>query len=455
MPTPPGGRRRQSTDGKSTQASGGRHLPSSGGRHLPSADERRPGSERRRPRQSEADRNQPADGRLQASDGLRPSSDAENWLQGSGRLQGTDAWLGSESWRRGSDNGSTDSSSSRRRRADEGLTGTSSSRLGGSGSRSTGADGRLAGSSASWLKAPDSASAEAPGTQPLRTTSIPSYTQVPAGRRLGDPPPRPATQAPPPEPPEPPERFKRSEDSPGLARAVLFAILLLALSVPVALYVFSDRGDTADQAVNESLPVGADDRLPTNPDSTKPSAMPSATPTPSERPTATPTATPTSERSESTVPRDPTRSQSVGPTRATTGPVNPPTQPPSSTQAPSPTDDGSMFPRELELFNLIDNARVDRGCARLKRDSDLTGNARSYAENQAGSGSNTTGGGTDAIAEANSPNAAFDALQQSYSGVLFDCGRDTLGIGFADVKPGVCDVVPVCTHERRWVADFS
>ena len=103
-----------------------------------------------------------------------------------------------------------------------------------------------------------------------------------------------------------------------------------------------------------------------------------------------------------------------------------------------------MSARELELFNLIDNARVDRGCARLKRDSDLTGNARSHAENQAGSGTNNTGGGTDAIAEANSPNAAFDALQQSYSGVLFDCGRDTLGIGFADVK-----------RERRWVADFS
>lgn len=368
-------------------------------------------------------------------------------MQGSGRLQGTDAWLGSESWRRGSDNGLTDSSASR---------------LGRSGSRSTGADGRLAESSASWLKAPDSVSAEAPGTQPLRTTSIPSYTQVPAGRRLGDPPPRPATQAPPDEPPEPPERgkrFKQSEDSTGLARAVLVAILLLALSVPVALYVFSDRGDTADQAVNESLPVGADDRLPTNPDSPKPSAKPSATS--SERPTATPTATPTSERSESTVPRDPTRSQSVEPTRATTGPVNRPTQPPSSTtptQAPSPTptDDGSMSPRELELFNLIDNSRVDRGCARLKRDSDLTGNARSHAENQAGSGSNNTGGGTDAIAEANSPNAAFDALQQSYSGVLFDCGRDTLGIGFADVKRGsLCDALSVCTHERRWVADFS
>lgn len=112
------------------------------------------------------------------------------------------------------------------------------------------------------------------------------------------------------------------------------------------------------------------------------------------------------------------------------------------------------MPKKLELFQLIDNARVERGCARLGRNSGLTSNARSHASSEAKNNSTNTGSGTDAIADANSSNAAYNQLTRSYSGVIFDCGRDTLGIGFAAEESGLlCDVLP-CATERRWVADF-
>jgi hypothetical protein len=115
-----------------------------------------------------------------------------------------------------------------------------------------------------------------------------------------------------------------------------------------------------------------------------------------------------------------------------------------------------MTDQERELFTLIDDARADYGCGRLKPKTSLTRSARTHADEQAESNTNDTGDGTDAIAEAGSPRDAFNQMMDDYAGVLLDCGRDRLGIGYADAPGGpLCDL-GICTDtERRWVADFD
>jgi hypothetical protein len=118
-----------------------------------------------------------------------------------------------------------------------------------------------------------------------------------------------------------------------------------------------------------------------------------------------------------------------------------------------------MTDQGQRLFTMIDNARVDNGCARLGRETALTKSARSHAGREAGQNSTQTDDGTEAIADANSPQAAYNRMMNRYSGALLDCGRTGLGIGYAQAEiDGTCIWPLPCigsSTERRWVADFD
>jgi hypothetical protein len=115
-----------------------------------------------------------------------------------------------------------------------------------------------------------------------------------------------------------------------------------------------------------------------------------------------------------------------------------------------------MTERELALFTMIDDARVGHGCARLGRDTALTISARAHAREEAANQSMLTGGGTEAIADATNAGDAYNQMIDAYSGILLDCGRTDLGIGYSQVKrpcdQGSCLGSQI---ERRWVADFD
>ncbi len=110
-----------------------------------------------------------------------------------------------------------------------------------------------------------------------------------------------------------------------------------------------------------------------------------------------------------------------------------------------------MTDRELGLFTLIDDARVDHGCARLGRDTALTTSARAHAAEDPFT---PTGNGTEAIAEGKNARDAFSRMMDAYRDTLLDCGLTDLGVGYAqeqskdNCEQGSCIV-------RRWVADFD
>lgn len=251
-----------------------------------------------------------------------------------------------------------------------------------------------------------------------------------------------------------------------LGRAMLALTLVLALTVPVALLLLWDRGD-ADQNTGQSLPIStySDDKFRTvgNTPPTKehsPSPTPSQSPTPSDTPSETPSDTPTPSDDPSS---EPTSSDTVAPTRvptrATTAPKPtraptsaPTSQPTTTAPPPPPADDGNMSPQERELFNLINDARAEHGCNAARPNSGLSGSAQTYADKQAKGGDNSPGDGTDATSASSSAQGAFNDMMNSYSGVLLDCGRTRLGIGYADDES--C-VFIICSTKYSWVADFG
>lgn len=110
-----------------------------------------------------------------------------------------------------------------------------------------------------------------------------------------------------------------------------------------------------------------------------------------------------------------------------------------------------MTDRELGLFTMIDNARVDHGCARLGRDTALTRSARAQA---AVDPSMPAGNGAEAIAEGKNARDAFSTMMDAYRDTLLDCGLTDLGIGYDQAQiNGSCDQGSCIV--RRWVADFS
>jgi hypothetical protein len=116
---------------------------------------------------------------------------------------------------------------------------------------------------------------------------------------------------------------------------------------------------------------------------------------------------------------------------------------------------------EAALFSMIDDARVQRGCASLGRDSGLTGGARNEAASRASSGdvSATSSSGAAAGGDSMSAQDAFNRLKDQSSGTIFNCGLHELGVGrgTSEYKTGLlCGLLP-CSKKTRvaWVVDFN
>ncbi|HZX06800.1 hypothetical protein [Kribbella sp.] len=202
-----------------------------------------------------------------------------------------------------------------------------------------------------------------------------------------------------------------------------------------------------------------------------PTNTPSATPTnsPTTSPTGTPTDNPTDTPTESST-HTPTSAPTSAPTRTnpTTAPTSPgrtitTTKPPATpppTTTPPPVD-GRMDSNEKQLFNLIDSARVNNGCAALKQDPSLTSGAEATAASRAQSGNNlnsSSGSQVGAGGDGMSAQQAYNQLMKKYKGSVLDCGRTTLGVGMrsADHSTGIlCPLICGTAARNAWVANFS
>jgi hypothetical protein len=118
-----------------------------------------------------------------------------------------------------------------------------------------------------------------------------------------------------------------------------------------------------------------------------------------------------------------------------------------------------MSPEELQLFSLIDNARTDKGCAPLQRNSGLSGSARSDAAQRAESGKVSGSGSSMAAAGGDNWDAqtAFNRIMNQNSGVILSCGLSTLGVGRGTATYKSCSLFVFCSRKTRvgWVADFQ
>ena len=116
---------------------------------------------------------------------------------------------------------------------------------------------------------------------------------------------------------------------------------------------------------------------------------------------------------------------------------------------------------ELQLFNLIDNARVNNGCARLEQDPNLTDGAESEASDRADSGSVNSSGSSKTSAGGDSWSAqqAFDQMMAQSKSTVLNCGLKTLGVGRDTHKYCSADLLGLCIGSKptrdAWVADFS
>jgi hypothetical protein len=200
---------------------------------------------------------------------------------------------------------------------------------------------------------------------------------------------------------------------------------------------------------------------PTTHPNTPPTVPPTATPTPTPTDSATPTETPSTASPTDDPTATPTDRKTTEPTTAPTSPgrtvsTKRPTTSPTTTPPPPPVD-GKMTGDELQLFNLIDNARVDNGCARLKQDPNLTASARAEAGDRALSGNNLDSG-TGAGGDNMTAQQAFDRMMNNSRSTILNCGLTTLGVG-AQGSPHDSGVLCplLCSKKTRvaWVADFS
>ncbi|TDW79736.1 hypothetical protein EV137_8077 [Kribbella pratensis] len=204
-----------------------------------------------------------------------------------------------------------------------------------------------------------------------------------------------------------------------------------------------------------------------------PTATPTATPTstPSETPSATPSSSPTNTPTDSPTTKSsktpttaPTSAPTTQPTTAPTSPgrtVPTPTPTQTTTTTPPPPVDGGMNADEQQLFDLIDNARVNNGCARLKEDPSLTSGARSTAQSRATSGDNlnsSSGSQVGAGGDGMTAQQAYNQLMKKYRSQVLDCDRTTLGVGMksATHKTGLlCPIVCGSATRYAWVANYS
>ncbi|WP_238332326.1 CAP domain-containing protein [Kribbella jejuensis] len=217
--------------------------------------------------------------------------------------------------------------------------------------------------------------------------------------------------------------------------------------------------------------------------STRATTTPTATPpvTPTTTPTAAPSATPTG--SPTNIPTDaPTRESTTVPTSAptsaptstdpTTAPTSPggtvtskptPTTPPPTTTTPPPPPpvDGGMDANEKQLFDLIDNARVNNGCGRLLQDPSLTNSAEATAGSRAktGSGMNDPSGSQiGAGGDKMTAQQAYNNLMSNSRSTVLNCGLTTLGVGFGTAQRCTIPIIIGClgyTDRNVWVANFS
>jgi len=206
----------------------------------------------------------------------------------------------------------------------------------------------------------------------------------------------------------------------------------------------------------------------TVPPTATPTATPTSTPsaTPSTTPTESPTDTPTDKPTKSS-----TRTPTVAPTSApTTQPTTAPTSPGRTVTTPGPTQtttapppppvDGGMAPNEKQLFDMIDNARADNGCAPLKQDPSLTTSARGTAgsRSKTGSGMNDSSGSqVGAGGDKMSAQQAYDDLMADSKGTVLNCSLDTLGVGFGTSERCTLWLLGciASTDRNVWVANFS
>lgn len=252
---------------------------------------------------------------------------------------------------------------------------------------------------------------------------------------------------------------------------VAIASVVLVITPISWILLHQPQNDPADASV--PIVTRTDDTYitpTTKPVVAPPTAHPSTPPTATRTPTPTPTdsASPTETPSTVSPTDDPTASPTKDgkTTEPTTAPTSPgrtvstkrPTTPPTTTAPPPPPPvDGQMTGDELQLFNLIDNARVDNGCARLKQDPNLTGSARAEAGDRASSGSNLNSG-TGAGGDNMTAQQAFDRMMNNSRSTILNCGLTTLGVG-AQGSPHDSGVLCplLCSKKTRvaWVADFS
>jgi hypothetical protein len=117
-----------------------------------------------------------------------------------------------------------------------------------------------------------------------------------------------------------------------------------------------------------------------------------------------------------------------------------------------------MTGNELQLFNMIDNARVNHGCAPLQQDPDLTSSARSDAVRRSKSGSTnstdsskTTAGGDEVTAQ-----QAYNQMMSQSRSTVLNCGLTTLAVGLGTTDH--CKILLCLTGTAKryaWVADFE
>jgi hypothetical protein len=120
-----------------------------------------------------------------------------------------------------------------------------------------------------------------------------------------------------------------------------------------------------------------------------------------------------------------------------------------------------MDENEQQLFDLIDNARVNNGCARLKQDPTLTNNAEATAGSRAKTGSgmdDKSGSQIGAGGDKMSAQQAFDKLMSGSRGTVLNCSLTTLGVGFGTAERCTIPILIGClgsTDRNAWVANFS
>jgi len=118
-----------------------------------------------------------------------------------------------------------------------------------------------------------------------------------------------------------------------------------------------------------------------------------------------------------------------------------------------------MDGNEQQLFDSINNARRDNGCADLKRDTGMTRSAEAEAKqraeddtvNKGNTGSKATAGGDNWSAS-----KAFDQMMSKNRATLMNCSLTTMSVGRGTAVYEHCTLYLICSDRTRvgWVALF-